>query len=189
MIDSGQHQLTLLLRAWAEGDQQALEQITPRVYDELHRLARRYMADERPNHPLQPTALINEAFIRLIDWKDAQWQGRTHFFAMAATVMRRVLVDLARKRDQLKRGGGFAVTTFDDAMMAQQTAASHDLVALDDALTRLETMDPRKGRVVELRFFAGLSVEETASALQLSERTVKREWNFARAWLRLQIEQ
>jgi RNA polymerase sigma factor (TIGR02999 family) len=188
MNSPDQHELTNLLRAWSQGDPQALDKITPRVYGELHRLARGYMADERPNHPLQATALINEAYIRLIDWKDVHWQSRTHFFAMAATLMRRVLVDMARKRDQLKRGGGASETTFDDAF-AFQSAKSQDLLQLDAVLDRLEAMDPRKSRIVELRFFAGLSVEETAAALNLSDRTVKREWNLARAWLRLELAQ
>lgn len=187
MATSEDPQLTELLRAWAQGDHDALEKLTPRVYAELHRLAGVYMAGERrPNHPLQTTALINEAYVRLIDWKDVRWQSRTHFFAMAATLMRRVLVDIARNRQQGKRGGGTAETTLDESCVFQPDKSS-DLVALDEALTRLAEMDPRKGRIIELRFFAGLSVEETALVMQLSERTVLREWNLARAWLRLDL--
>ena len=186
MADSRQEDLTGLLRAWSGGDRVALEKLTPQVYKELHRLAGLYMARERPNHPLQATALINEAYIRLIDWKDVRWQSRTHFFAMAATLMRRVLVDMARSRDQAKRGGGVTETALDDQVL-MQLEKSAQVLALDEALTRLEEMDERKARLVELRFFGGLSVEETAAAMELSERTVAREWNLARAWLKLEM--
>lgn len=188
MAASDEHELTELLRAWAQGDRQALEELTPRVYAELHRLANLYMARERPNHPLQTTALINEAYIRLIDWKDVRWQSRTHFFAMASRLMRQILVDMARSRDQHKRGGRMEETTLDESC-AFHPDRSRDLVAIDDALTRLGEMDPRKARIIELRFFAGLSVPETAVATGLSERTVLREWNSARAWLHLDLSQ
>jgi RNA polymerase sigma factor (TIGR02999 family) len=186
MAESKEQDLTLLLRAWSQGDRVALDKLTPQVYMELHRLARLYMSRERPDHPLQTTALINEAYIRLIDWKNVRWQSRAHFFAMAATLMRRVLVDLARSRDQAKRGGGEEATTLDDNIVLQPQKSA-EILAVDEALTRLEEIDPRKSRVVELRFFAGMSVEETAEAMELSERTIMREWNLARAWLRLEI--
>jgi len=186
MADSEEHDLTDLLRAWTSGDGQALEKITPRVYGELHRLAGLYMAGERINGPLQTTALINEAYIRLIRWKDVQWQSRTHFFAMAAKLMRRVLLDAARQRHKKKRGGGIADTTFDEACVLNPQRPE-DLIALDDALTELGELDPRKAQIVELRFFGGLSVDETATVMELSERTVMREWDRARAWLRLEL--
>jgi len=181
----GDHQLTLLLKAWSEGDRKALDQLAPRVYKELHRLARHYMAREDAGHPLQTTALINEAYIRLIQWKDVEWQGRMHFFAMAAKIMRRVLVDTARQRDQDKRGGYLQETTLDDSLF--RPARSRDLLALDEALAQLAEWDAVKSEIVELRFFGGLSVEETATALKMSKRTVEREWTFARAWLEREI--
>ena len=179
-------ELTGLLRAWSSGDQQALEQLAPRVQRELHRIAARYMADERPNHPLQATALINEAYIRLIDWKDVRWQNRAHFFAVSAQLMRRILVDFARARDQAKHGNGIADEALDEAFVLQP-GRSADLLLLDEALTKLAEMDRRKVRVIELRFFGGLSVQETAVVLQVSDRTVLREWNLAKAWLYREI--
>jgi RNA polymerase sigma factor (TIGR02999 family) len=179
-------ELTGLLRAWSSGDHQALEQLAPRVQGELHRIAARYMADERPNHPLQTTALINEAYIRLIDWKDVRWQNRAHFFAVSAQLMRRILVDFARSRDQAKHGNGIAEESLDEAFVFQP-GRSADLLLLDEALTRLAEMDPRKARVIELRFFGGLSTEETAVVLHVSDRTVLREWNLAKAWLYREI--
>jgi RNA polymerase sigma factor (TIGR02999 family) len=176
------NELTGLLQAWSNGDQQALEKLAPRVQGELHRIAARYMANERPTHPLQATALINEAYIRLINWKEVRWQNRAHFFAVAAQLMRRILVDFARTRAQVKHGKGIAETTLDEAYVIQAERSS-DLVRLDEALTRLAELDERKSRVIELRFFGGLSVQETAVVLQLSERTVLREWNLAKAWL------
>lgn len=179
-------ELTGLLQAWSGGDQQALDKLAPRVHRELHRIAARYMAGEWPNHPLQTTALINEAYIRLINWKDVQWQNRAHFFAVSAQLMRRILVDFARSRNQAKHGRGIAETTLDEAIVLQP-GKSPDLVLLDEALTRLAEMDPRKGRVIELRFFGGLTVQETAEVLQISDRTVLREWNLAKAWLYREI--
>jgi RNA polymerase sigma factor (TIGR02999 family) len=179
--------LTGLLQAWSTGDQQDLEKLAPRVQGELRRIAARYLAGERPNHPLQATALINEAYIRLIDWKDVRWQSRAHFFAVAAQLMRRILVDFARTRNQVKHGNGIAETTLDEAIVFQPEK-SLDLVVLDEALNRLCEMDPRKGRVIELRFFGGLSVQETALVLQISDRTVHREWNLAKAWLYREIQ-
>lgn len=175
-------ELTMLLQAWSKGDQQALERLVPHVQRELHRLARRYMAGERTNHPLQTTALINEAYIRLIEWNKVQWQNRAHFFAVAAQMMRRILVDVARARQGSKGGGGAHETTLDEACVFRPEK-SRDVVALDEALTRLAEMDPRKSRIVELRFFGGLDVEETAAVLEVSGRTVLREWILARAWL------
>lgn len=180
------NELTGLLQAWSKGDKQALEELAPRVQRELHRIADRYLARERPNHPLQATALINEAYIRLINWKDARWENRAHFFGVSASLMRRILVDFARARGQVKHGKGSAETTFDEAFVLQPERSS-DLVILDEALTRLAAMDPRKGRLVELRFFGGLSVQETALVMEISERTVLREWNLAKAWLYREI--
>jgi len=181
------HDVTELLQAWRQGDAQALEALAPRVQKELHRLARRHMAGERPNHPLQTTALINEAYIRLIGWDNVQWQNRAHFFAVAAQLMRRILVDIARARVGPRRGGGAAETTLDEAFVFRPDK-SRDLLQLDEALTTLAEMDPRKSRIVELRFFGGLSVEETAAVLQISDRTVLREWTLARAWLYREIK-
>jgi RNA polymerase sigma factor (TIGR02999 family) len=176
--------LTELLQAWSEGDVQALEKLAPRVQQQLHRLARRLMAGERPNHPLQATALINEAYIRLIGWKGVRWQNRAHFFAISAQFMRRILVDAARARGGVKRGA--AETTLDEGCVLTPERP-HDLVLLDDALTKLATLDPRKSRIVELRFFGGLNAEETAAVLQISLRTVEREWRLAKAWLYREI--
>jgi RNA polymerase sigma factor (TIGR02999 family) len=186
MTGTERSELTRLLQAWSDGDKQALEKLVPRVQKQLHRLAGRYMAGERPNHPLQTTALINEAYIRLIGWRNVRWQNRAHFFAVAAQLMRRILVDIARARRQTKRGGGAPETSLDEACVFQQER-SRDLVALDEALTRLAEIDLRKSRIVELRFFGGLSEEETALVLQISDRTVRREWNLARAWLHSEI--
>lgn len=177
-----ERELTLLLTAWAAGDPKALEQLVPHVQRELHRLAGLYMAAERANHPLQTTALINEAYIRLIEWKNVQWQNRAHFFAVAAQMMRRILVDAARARQGNKRGGRAFETTLDEERVSGPERPP-DFVALDEALIRLSELDPRKSKVVELRFFGGLSLQETAAVLQISDRTVLREWNLARAWL------
>jgi RNA polymerase sigma factor (TIGR02999 family) len=179
--------LTTLLQAWSQGDDRALEKLAPRVQRELHRLAKRYMANERPNHPLQATALINEAYIRLIRGMSVQWQNRAHFVAVAAQVMRRILVDVARAELGNKRGRGALEMTLDEAVNFLPEK-SRDLVALDDALTALSEIDPRKSRIVELRFFGGLDVVETATVMELSERTVLREWKIARAWLYREIK-
>ena len=176
------HEITQLLVAWNNGDAVALDQLTPLVHRELHRIARRYMAAERPDHILQTTALVNEAYLRLIDWKNVEWQSRAHFFGLAAQIMRHILVDFARAQAREKRGGGGLKVSLSEAanIASEQTA---DLVALDDALQTLEKLDPRQARVVELRFFAGLSLEETAEALKVSVGTVRRDWSLAEAWL------
>jgi len=173
--------ISTLLRAWSDGDQSALEQLTPVVYDELHRLARRYMKGERSGHSLQTTALVNEAYMRLVDYERMQWQNRAHFFAVSAQLMRRILVEHAR-RHNLKRGGGVPHVSLDEASMVDGDPDA-DLVALDDAMNGLARIDPRKVQVVEMRFFGGLSVEETAEVLKVSPVTVKRDWRAARAWL------
>jgi RNA polymerase sigma-70 factor (ECF subfamily) len=170
-----------LLQAWTDGDRGVLDRLTPIVYDELHRLARRYMKGERPGHSLQTTALVNEAYMRLVDYKGIQWQNRAHFFAVAAQVMRRILVDHARRRN-LKRGGGVQHVSLEDTAIVGGDRAS-DLVALDDAMKELAKIDKRKMQVVEMRFFGGLSVEETAEVLKVSPVTVMRDWSTAKAWL------
>ena len=179
--DVSQGDVTAILRAWSEGDRQALDRLTPIIYDELRRLARRYVRQERPGHSLQATALVNEAYMRLVDYKRMQWQDRAHFFAVSAQLMRRILVDHAR-RHNLKRGAAVTHVSLDDAASVPGEAPS-DLLALDDAMTALAQLDPRKARVVEMRFFGGLSVEETAAVLSVSEVTVMRDWSSAKAWL------
>jgi RNA polymerase sigma factor (TIGR02999 family) len=174
-------EISTLLRAWSGGDRSALEKLTSIVYEELRRLARRYMRGERPGHSLQTTALVNEAYVRLVDYKRMQWQNRAHFFAVSAQLMRRILVEHAR-RHNLKRGGDRQHVCLDEATVAD-TGKPTDLVALDDALNALARIDGRKAQVVEMRFFGGLSVEETAEVLKVSTITVMRDWNTARAWL------
>jgi len=174
--------VTGLLLAWGQGDQAALDQLIPLVHQELRRIARRQMAHERPGQTLQATALVNEAYMRLVDLKRMKWQNRAHFFAMSARLMRRVLVDTARAKGYHKRGGGAQKVSLDEALVISDEPG-HDLVALDDALKALEALDPRKSEVVELRFFGGLSVEETAEALHVSADTVMRDWRFAKGWL------
>ncbi len=182
MTPPSEQGITQLLEAWGNGDQQALQQLTPLVYRELHRLAERYMADERPGHTLQTTALVNEAYLRLVDVRGVSWQNRAHFFALCARTMRRILIDFARSRQYQKRGGDAVAVAIEDALevLEQPTV---DLVALDDALNDLARLDARKTQVVELRFFGGLSVEETAEVLRVSPETVMRDWKFARVWL------
>ncbi len=175
-------EVTELLVAWGNGNEAALEKLMPLVYEELRRLAHHYMSRERPGHTLQTTALVNEVYFRLVDQKHMHWQNRAHFFAISAQLMRRILVDHARSHQYAKRGGGAPKVSLDEgAVVAQEQAA--DLIALDDALLRLAAIDDRKSRIVELRFFGGLSVEETAEALKISSRTVMREWSMAKAWL------
>ena len=170
-----------LLRAWGAGDQNALDRLIPIVYDVLHRLARRYMKGERASHTLQTTELVNEAYLRLFEYRRMQWQDRVHFFAVSAQVMRRILVDHARRRNP-RRGHGITHVTFDEAAQVGGKRPG-DLVALDDAMTALARLDPRKARVVELRYFGGLSVDETAEVLKISQVTVMRDWSTAKAWL------
>ena len=170
-----------LLRAWGGGDRGALDRLTPIVYDELRRLAKLYMRRERPGHSLQATALVNEAYLRLVDYKGMQWQDRSHFFAVSAQLMRRILVEHAR-RHNLKRGGGVQHVSFEDTAEVGGNQAA-GLGALDDALDALARIDPRKVQVVEMRFFGGLSVEETADVLKVSPVTVMRDWSTAKAWL------
>src|SRR6266853_1445682 len=173
--------ISTLLRAWSDGDQTALARLTPIVYDELHRLARHYMKRERPGHSLQTTALVNEANLRLVDYERMQWQNRAHFFAVSAQLMRRILVEHAR-RHNLKRGGGVQHVSLEEAAVVGGEQDT-DMVALDDTMNALARIDPRKVQVVEMRFFGGLSVEETAEVLRVSPVTVKRDWRGARAWL------
>ena len=174
-------EVTEFLRAWSDGDRAALDRLTPIVYDELHRLARRYMKGERPGHSLQTTALVNEAYMRLVDYKSMQWENRAHFFAVSGQLMRRILVDHAR-RHNLKRGGDVLHVSLDETPMVGGERLA-DLVALDDAMNLLGKLDPRKVQVVEMRFFGGLSVEETAEVLKVSAVTVMRDWSTAKAWL------
>jgi RNA polymerase sigma-70 factor (ECF subfamily) len=173
---------TELLHAWSQGDQSAFARLVPLVYDELRTLAERYMRQERADHTLQTTALVNEAYLRLIDVNRVQWQSRAHFLAVAAQTMRRILVDFARRRDRQKRGGDVMLVTLDDARNAGHEKGA-DLVALDDALTALAAFDARMSDVVELRFFGGLTVDETADVLRVSPETVMRDWKTAKAWL------
>jgi RNA polymerase sigma factor (TIGR02999 family) len=179
---------TELLLAWGHGDARAFDQLVPLVHDELRRLAKRYMARERPDHTLQATALVNEAYLRLIDLKQIRWQDRAHFFAMSARMMRRILVDFARARRNDKRGGRAPKIPLDEAI-AVSKEAGQDLVALDEALQALAVVHPRKCDVVELRFFGGLSLEETAEVLRVSVDTVKRDWRFAKLWLLKELRQ
>jgi RNA polymerase sigma-70 factor (ECF subfamily) len=174
--------LTQLLRAWSDGDEGALEKLTPLVYRELYRLAGHYMGRERDGHTLQVTALVNEAYIRLIDWKNVRWQNRAHFFGVSAQLMRRILVDYARSRCYAKRGGGAHPATLEDAQPVSDSRFTF-VVEIDLALQRLAAVDPRLAKVVELRYFGGLSTEETAEALKVSPITVIRSWNFAKVWL------
>jgi RNA polymerase sigma factor (TIGR02999 family) len=175
-------EITRLLIAWGDGDQSALEELAPLVHSELHRIAHHYMGRERPGHTLQTSALINEAYIRLIDWKNVRWQNRAHFFAVSAQLMRRILVDFSRDRHDLKRGGGALRVSLGEAT-AFTVERGTDLVALDEALSALAELDRRKGQVVEMRFFGGLSVEEVAAVLKVSKETVMRDWRLAKVWL------
>jgi RNA polymerase sigma factor (TIGR02999 family) len=183
-----QQEITQLLMDWRGGDRAALEKLLPLVYDELHRLAQHYLRRESPGHTLQATALVNEAYLRLIDQQRSDWQNRAHFFAVAARVMRHLLVDHARSRRYRKRGGGALRVSLEEADAATPEPAL-DLLALDEALERLAAIDERKVLIVELRYFGGLSFEETAAALGLSEVTVKRDWLKARAWLYRELRQ
>ena len=178
--------LTQLLVDWSNGDAQALEKLTPLVYRDLHRLAQRYLRSEPPSHTLQSTALVHEAYLRLIDQRNTRWQNRAHFFGISAQLMRRILVDYARARKAGKRGGYAAKVHIDESVAAPEQQ-NLDLVVLDDCLRTLSGIDPQQARVVELRYFAGLTVEETAEVMHVSPTTVKREWRLARAWLHREI--
>ncbi len=181
-----EHQITELLAEWSGGNQAALDELYPLVYEELHRLARRYMSRERKGHTLQTTALINEAYVRLVDQRNVQWANRSHFFAISAQIMRRILIDHARRYAYAKRGGGARQVSLDETAAIALDDLS-ELLRLDEALQSLAELDPRRGRVVELRYFGGLNNEEIAGVLNISENTVIRDWNMARAWLHRQL--
>jgi RNA polymerase sigma factor (TIGR02999 family) len=176
------HEITQLLAEWSDGNQTALDKLYPLVYDELHKMANRYMKRERKDHTLQTTALINEAYVRMVDQKNVHWENRAHFFAISAQIMRRILIDHARRHHYAKRGGGALKVSLDETAMVASDPAP-DMLLLDEALNRLAEMDPRRGQVVELRYFGGLNNEEIAGVLKISENTVTRDWNMARAWL------
>ncbi len=180
--------ITQLLVAWNQGDQDALAKLTPLVYRELHRLAHGYLAGERRGHVLQTTALVNEAFVRLIDWQQVQWQNRAHFFGVSATLMRHILVQFAREQQAAKRGGQAVQVSLSEAV-SLSTRHNPDLVKLDDALTTLEKLDARQARIVELRFFGGLNLEEAAEVVRVSVSTVRRDWRMAQAWLHQQLSE
>jgi RNA polymerase sigma factor (TIGR02999 family) len=180
-----EHGVTGLLQAWGGGDPAALDQLVPIVYEELRRQAQRYLQRESPGHTLQTTAIVHEAYLRLVDQRQAHWQNRAQFFGVAAQLMRRILVDYARRHQAAKRGGSAIQVPYEEGAVA--AAADVDLVVLDDALTRLAVLDPQQARVVELRYFTGLGIEETAEALGISPATVKREWAMARAWLKREL--
>lgn len=177
------HEVTQMLVAWGNGDQAARDQLMPLVYDELHRLAHQYMNKERSGHTLQTSALVNEAFVRLVGQRDVHWQNRAHFFGIAAQMMRRILVDYARNRQYVKRGGNARQVSLDEAVIVSKERSA-DVVALDDALKDLAEFDLRKSQIVELRFFGGLSIDETAKVLAVSPGTVMRDWTLAKAWLK-----
>jgi RNA polymerase sigma factor (TIGR02999 family) len=182
MTAGTQKSITQLLVAWSEGNRTALDELVPLVHSELRRIARNYMRGERKGHTLQTTALINEAYVRLVDQKHVKWQNRAHFLALASELMRRILVDYARRRQSQKRGGAALQVTLSEAAEVSNRRTP-DLLALDEALTSLAEIDPRRSRVVELRFFGGLSIEETAEVLKVSDTTVERDWTIAKAWL------
>lgn len=186
MASATSQQVTNLLKAWSQGEVAALDRLLPMVHQELRRLARAYMFGERAGHTLQTTALVNEAYLRLVNARQISWQNRAHFFALSSQLMRRILVDAARARRNQKRGGGNPKVTLDEALVGPEEK-DQNLVALDDALKRLAEIDPRKSRVVELRFFGGLSAEETAEVLKVHPNTVLRDWKFAKMWLKREI--
>ena len=181
-----EHEITQLLAAWRDGNQAALDDLYPLVYDELHRLARRYMSRERKGHTLQTTALINEAYVRLVDQRNVQWANRSHFFAISAQIMRRILIDHARRQTYAKRGGGARQVSLEETAIVIQDDLS-EFVRLDEALKSLAELDPRRSQVVELKYFGGLNNDEIAGVLKISKNTVIRDWNMARAWLYRQL--
>jgi RNA polymerase sigma factor (TIGR02999 family) len=185
-MTSSPQQVIELLNAWSDGDQAARDRLVPLVYDELHRLAHQHMKRESPGHTLQTSALVNEAFVRLVDQRNVHWQSRAHFLGVAAQLMRRILVDHARSRQTAKRGGGIAAVSFDDGLYVSNVRSA-EVVAIHEALEQLAKFDPRKGQIVELRFFGGLSIEETAEVLGVSQGTVMRDWTLAKAWLHREI--
>ena len=182
MSQTSTHEVTQLLLDWSNVDKTALDKLMPLIYDELRRLAHRYMSRERAGHTMQTTALVNEAYVRLVNRQNVHWQDRAHFFAIAAELMRTILVDHARSHATAKRGGGARKFSLDEALVVSQERAT-EVVALDEALKALALIDPKQSRIVELRFFGGLTIEETAEVLALSTATIKREWNTAKAWL------
>jgi RNA polymerase sigma factor (TIGR02999 family) len=188
MGPSPPNDVTQLLVAWGNGDQAARDQLMGAVYDELHRLARRYMRRESPGHTLQTSALVNEAFLRLVDQRNVHWQNRAHFYGIAAQMMRRILVDYARGRNYAKRGAGAPTVTLDESLIVSDERSA-EVVAVHEALEELSKIDARKGQIVELRFFGGLSIEETANILDVSPGTVMRDWTLAKAWLRREMSQ
>jgi RNA polymerase sigma-70 factor (ECF subfamily) len=179
--------VTEMLKEWSDGNTRVLDNLMPLVYEELRRQASRFLRKERAGHTLQTTALIHEAYLKLIDQKNVEWQNRAHFFAIASTAMRRILVDYARERHREKRGGAGGNLPLDEALQISSKEKPIDLVALDEALTRLAGFDPRQARIVELRYFSGLDTDETAAVLGVSNATVRRDWSFAKAWLRQEI--
>jgi len=186
MDSPASHEVTQLLIAWSDGDQAARDQLMPVVYEELHRLARRYMRRELPGHTLQTSALVNEAFLRLVDQRNVHWQSRAHFFAIAAQMMRRILVDYARNRGSGKRGGGERALSLDEGLIVSEERSA-EVVAVHEALEQLAKFDGRKSQIVELRFFGGLSIDETAEVLGVSPGTIMADWTVAKAWLRREI--
>ena len=181
-MSSSEEEVTALLRRWRDGDEAALNKLTPLVYDELHRLAHNYIRRERPGHTLQTTALVNEAYVRLVDQNSVDWQNRAHFFGVAAQVMRHILVDYARQQTAVKRGGGVERFNLDEGLIISKESAA-ELVALDEALKALSNLYPRRSKVLELRYFGGLNNKEASEILNVSETTIERDWRFARAWL------
>ena len=179
--------ITQLLKKWSSGDRQVLDDLMPLVYSELKRQAARYLRNERPGHTLQTTALIHEAYLKLVDQRNVDWQNRAHFYGIAAQMMKRVLLDHAKARHRVKRGGAAENVDFDERLHVGSDEKRIDLIALDEALARLAKMDPRQAQIVELRYFGGLGVEDTAAFLQISPATVKRDWNSAKAWLKLEM--
>jgi RNA polymerase sigma factor (TIGR02999 family) len=176
-----------MLRQWSDGNREALEELMPLVYDELHRQAARFLSRERANHTLQTTALIHETYLKLVDQRQVNWESRTHFFAIAANLMRRILVDYARSKNREKRGGDYLILPLEEAESVAGKEKSIDLIALDEALTRLEKIDKRQARIVELRYFGDLTLEETAKVLQISRTTVADDWAMAKAWLHREL--